>query len=80
MDRSKQTTGMYEYRGEASWHVFAEGFKMIIIVRNDRKCSNGTSRLSRFARLLRFDRETGDGAIVLTDLDFFARLEFGDEF
>ena len=55
-DRSKQTTGMYEYRGEASWHVFAEGFKMIIIVSNDRKCPDRTSRLAVFSGLSGFDR------------------------
>ena len=53
---------------------------MIIIVSNDRKCPDRTSRLAIFSGLSGFDRETGDGAIVLTNLNFFARLEFGDEF
>ena len=71
---------MHEYRGEASWHVFAKCFKMIIVVTHDRKCSNSTSWLSRFSGLSGFDRETGDGAIVLANLNFFARLELGDQF
>ncbi len=61
---------------------------MTIIVGNDRKCSDGlrptvghrASRLARFSCLSGFDRETGNGAIVLTNLDFFTRLEFGNEF
>jgi hypothetical protein len=79
MDHSKQTTGMRGYQGEASWHVFAKGFKMIVIVTHDRKCPNGTSWLARFSRLSGFNRETGDRAIVLADLDLIARLESGDE-
>jgi hypothetical protein len=70
---------MHGYPGEASWHVFAKRFKMIVIFSNDRKSPNGTSWLARFSRLSRLDRETGDRAIVLADLDFIARLEFGDE-
>jgi hypothetical protein len=38
------------------------------------------ARLARFSCLSRFDRETGDGPIVLTNLYFFTWVEFGDEF
>jgi hypothetical protein len=67
-DEREQTTGMHGYPGEASWHVFAKCFKMLVIVTHDRKCpvqlcwleEHCTSWLARFSRLSGFDRETCD--------------------
>lgn len=52
---------------------------MRVVVSHDRQGADRAPRYPRSPDFRRFEGETGDRAIVLEDLDFFARLESGND-
>ena len=68
------------YQEEVLWHVITKVLRMIIIIRDDRECTNGTTWFPRFSESWDFEYETGDRAIVLKDLNGFAGSQSCNDF